>query len=637
MGMKNKMQKRSPKQQLIEEAASENAAEPDMPTTTTDSGDGGSSGLRIADLTMEQKCDYIAELSESIMESPETAFSAVPRASKDGPAPSTGEQHSVASGQSKMRQLLTLAEKNRSPSDQYTAQLAIMSLLALFKDILPAYRIRPPTKQEMAVRVSKDVKKLWDYERAVLNHYQQYLQLLEKIADGLKTDATVNSLSVTAILGLCELLKATFHFNFRSNLLTAVVRQMNNRQQNQVVGDACCQAVEYIFANDAQGDFAVEAVRQVSKMIMNRNFNIRAPVLATFLALPLRVHDDEAQAAKLAAAANKKKRKKDKETAAIEEELKEGSATTDKIVLARCQSEMLHTVTLTYFRILKSDNLKAAHIEELLPAALSGLAKFAHLINIETVQDLLTVLKDLLKKVDVLPLDAALNCVLTAFKALHGPGKEMQVDQKEYIRPLYSQLPRLCTMENSLKHTDTVIDCLNSAFVRRREFSIVRIAAFMKQICTVAMHTPPHSSVPLLGFVRQILQRYPSAHQMLENEQDVITSGQYTPDVYDPEHSNPCATSAWELATLRFHIHPAVAAQADAAATLKMVQLPAEAPERLRKELLSDADEIFIKTRHLTKKHPLLPKGNDNDKRRKQARFITPRNTTCRFLGKSDK
>jgi hypothetical protein len=36
--------------------------------------------------------------------------------------------------------------------------------------------------------------------------------------------------------------------------------------------------------------------------------------------------------------------------------------------------------------------------------------------------------------------------------------------------------------------------------------------------------------------------------------------------------------------------------------------------------------------------HPLLPRGNDdNGKRRKQARFITPRNTKCRFLGKSDK
>jgi nucleolar complex protein 3 len=631
---KNKPKAKRSKQEMIEQAASET---PDETTTMTDrdAAGGGSSKLRLSDMSVQQKCDYIAELSESIMESPETAFSAVPRAGKDEPAPSPSELHSIASGQSKMRQLLTLASKQSNPSDQYTAQLAIMSLLALYKDILPAYRIRPPTKQEMAIRVSKDTKKLWDYERAVLNHYQQYLQLLEKTSEGIKEESAGNSLAVTAILSLCELLKATFHFNFRTNLLTAVVRQMNNRQQNRVVGDACCQAVEYIFANDAQGDFSVEAVRQVCKMIKNLGFKIRAPVLSTFLALPLRVHDDEAQAAKLAAAANKKKRKKDKESAAIDEELKEGNASVDKIVLARCQSEMLHTVVLTYFRILKSDNLKAAHIEELLPAALAGLAKLAHLINIETVQDLLTVLKELLKKIDVLPLDAALNCVLTAFQALHGPGKEMKVDQKEYIRPIYSQLPRLCTMSNSLLHTDTVLKCLNAAFVKRREFSTVRIAAFLKQICTVCLHTPPHTSVPLLAFARQILQRYPSAHQMLENEEDVITIGQHNPDVEDPEHSNPLATSAWELATLRFHVHPQVSAQADAATNLKMVQLPAEGPEKLRTALLEDADELFIKFHRFTKKHPLEPKGGDKDnsnKKRKQARFITPRSTTWSLL-----
>ena len=54
-----------------------------------------------------------------------------------------------------------------------------MSLLALFQDVLPSYRIRLPTAAEMAVRVTKETKQLWDYERAVLSHYQLYLKLLE--------------------------------------------------------------------------------------------------------------------------------------------------------------------------------------------------------------------------------------------------------------------------------------------------------------------------------------------------------------------------------------------------------------------------------------------------------------------------
>ena len=49
---------------------------------------------------------------------------------------------------------------------------------------------------------------------------------------------------------------------------------------------------------------------------------------------------------------------------------------------------------------------------------------------------------------------------------------------------------------------------------------------------------------------------------MLENEQDIITSGAYTPTAEDPEHTNPFACSAWELATLKFHIHPLVSEHA---------------------------------------------------------------------------
>ena len=323
-----------------------------------------------------------------------------------------------------------------------------------------------------------------------------------------------------------------------------------------------------------------------------------------------------------------KREKKDKELAEIESELKEGSGTVDKIILARCQSETLQSVILTYFRILKSTDAKSKH--DLLPAALEGLAKFSHLINIDTVVDLLDVLKELLILVDSLPLEASLNCVLTAFQTLEGPGREMQIDQKEYIGPLYGQLTRVGTEENSRKTTQILLQCLTAAFIKRREYSIVRVAAFLKQMFTVAMHSPVYTSVPLIALARQILQRYPSVHQLLDSESDVITSGTYTPDVADPEHSNPFSTSAWEMSCLKFHVHPQVRAQVIAAGELKMIQLPAEAPDRLRKQLSMDADEIYIQYRRLSKKHPLSGKAGRN-----QLRFITPRKSKITLLSTS--
>ena len=51
-------------------------------------------------------------------------------------------------------------------------RLAMLSLLAVFKDVLPGYRIRLPTETELAMPVSTDVKKLREYEGLQLRTYQ---------------------------------------------------------------------------------------------------------------------------------------------------------------------------------------------------------------------------------------------------------------------------------------------------------------------------------------------------------------------------------------------------------------------------------------------------------------------------------
>lgn len=574
--------------------------------------------LPLESLSVDEKCDMIADLSEQILEDPTSAFKQEREVSDDNP-------NTTVRVQSKVQNLLDLARPHKNGDSQYVASLAVMSLLAVFKDILPSYRLRMPTDAERAGKISKETKQQWDYERALLTYYQHYLQVLEKSWEtGSRKGQVPSRFAVTAMLSLCELLKNAYHFNFRSNLLSAVVRQMNNRACDQV-SEACCRAVEHIFEKDTQGEVAMEASRLVSKLIKEYKGVLRPAVVKTFVKLPLRVHVDEAQAAKLAAAANAKKRKRDKELADIESEVQESSGTVDKIVLARCQSETLQSVILTYFRILKNNDTSTR--QALLPVALEGLAKFAHLINIDTVVDLLDVLKQLLLKVDELPLEAAMNCVLTAFLTLQGPGREMQIDVKEYVTPLYSQLARLGTEEHSRKNTDITLKCLTSAFIKRREYSMVRVAAFIKQIFTVALHAPSQTGVPLIALARQILQRYPSVHQMLDNESDVITAGQYTPDVEDPEFSNPFSTSAWELANLKFHLNPMVQEHANGASTLKLLQMPGESPDRLWKELKADSEEIYIKFQISSKRHPLSNKGSRN-----QLRFITPRKSKITLL-----
>jgi CBF/Mak21 family len=155
-------------------------------------------------------------------------------------------------------------------------------------------------------------------------------------------------------------------------------------------------------------------------------------------------------------------------------------------------------------------------------------------------------------------------------------------------------------------------------------------------------------SIPLLAFVRQLIQRYSSSlQQLFENEQDVITEGQYRMDVMDPEHANPYATSAWECTLLKFHYNTNVQTQAMNVATCKMLNLPMECPNKLHVMERNKLSNLYVPFVRQQKRHPLSvgavhrstananDADDDNDDRTKtkrtNVRFITPRVKHCKI------
>ena len=675
-------------------------------------------------LMPQQRIDLIADLSESILEDPASALTSSRTAiagtstkshekskedQNEKSADSTSKEPQYQKTQSKMHKLLDLAHLSTNGHDAHAARLALLSLLAIFQDILPSYRIRLPTEAEMGVRVTKETKQTWDYERKLLQSYQLYLQLLEKtweegkfghksILAQMQEDrqgkgkkqqqegGPPTTLAATAILALSQLLQTCYNFNFRTNLLQIVVRQANHRSSEEV-RSSCCQALAAMFIKDVQGEASLEAVRRMGKLIKERQqqahhgkgggLTIYPELLNTWLSLPLRVHEDEAMAAKLASQAKAKKARKsqqDKDMAEIEKEMKEGDAAVDKIDLAKNQADILHVVILTYFRVLKlvahmseEGGKKSAATSELLPAALRGLAKFSHLINMDAVVDLLAVLKDLLKHAQNLPVDAAINCILCALKTLKGPGRDMiPVDPKEYLIPLYNLLPRLGVegIDSDLnesrirndgnsniysdKTIEAAIQCLDHALLQRRELSTTRLSGFLKRLTSTSLQCQPHSSAPLLACARQLAARYSASSsskvgRMLENEEDVIAEGMYAPEAEDPEHANAHATSLWELALLSYHVHPKVADQAMGMAEGRLLKFPGEAPCKIWEAMGRDVQEGYIAQKAVWKKHPLDTRTREDDdvdikflsgkrkrerrRRQNQVRFITPRRT----------
>ena len=64
-------------------------------------------------------------------------------------------------------------------NDVVIRKLAILSQLAVFKDIIPGYRIRALTEKEKSEKVSQMVARTRDWEQGLVGVYQSYLRSLE--------------------------------------------------------------------------------------------------------------------------------------------------------------------------------------------------------------------------------------------------------------------------------------------------------------------------------------------------------------------------------------------------------------------------------------------------------------------------
>ncbi|KAJ5468956.1 hypothetical protein N7475_006708 [Penicillium sp. IBT 31633x] len=302
----------------------------------------------------------------------------------------------------------TMAEMVSKKNTPITVKkLALASQAAIYKDIIPGYRIRPLSEADQTGRVSKDVRKLRDFEQSLVAGYRAYVQKLGDLAKPSKADGPTDpSLKSFAIAMACTMLLAVPHFNFRSELLKILVNRLARRQPDADYVK-CRETLEEIFAKDNDGTVSLEAVRLLAKMLKARDFHIHPTLLDTFLHLRLlgefhlkgsqnRVDKQEEEAPvgkkqkQKREFRTKKERKIQKERKEVEKDMSQAEAVISHEQRDKNQAETLKLVFGLYFRILK------LRIPSLMGPVLEGLAKYAHLINQDFFGDLLEALKDLI-------------------------------------------------------------------------------------------------------------------------------------------------------------------------------------------------------------------------------------------------
>ena len=436
-----------------------------------------------------------------------------------------------------------------SSSNPTVKKLGLATQLSVFRDIIPGYRVRPRSETDPGEKLSKDIRKLRNFEQSLLSAYQIYLKDLSSCVSTSqkKNDGASSEIGTLAITCACTLLLAVPHFNLRRELINIIIDRLGSPVKDADFA-RCLDTLADLFRDDDDGKPSFEAVGMLSKMIKAKHYRVDESILSTFLHLRLlsefsskastdRIDDPESVDEPKASKKNNKKefrtkrqRKLLKEQGKIDKEFKEADAVVDIEHRDQMQAETLKLVFSTYFRILKAEE------RNMIGPVLEGLAKFSHLINQDFFGDLLEVLKDLIRNFESLMLNTdedigkheflhdvlrpLLLCIRTAFALLEGQdvvksAPLLGIDLTYFIKVIYRYLhlvavdPDLELSNKKARFVDPGKDLSDSTDVPIAPSSVARVnvqttsVLFLRAI-TAALSPRSTPPIRLAAFTKQL-------------------------------------------------------------------------------------------------------------------------------------
>nr|XP_043622694.1 nucleolar complex protein 3 homolog [Erigeron canadensis] len=495
--------------------------------------------------------------------------------------------------------------------DQDILILGLKSLLAVFKDIIPGSRIRLPTEKELAMVVSKDVKKTRFYESTLLTVYKLYIQKLMSLEK-------VYNFKRVAIRCICTLLEANPRFNFRNTLLEAVIRNISST--DDVIRKLCCNTMKSLFTNEGKhgGEVTVEAVQLIANLVKDHDCQLHPDSVEVFSSLTF---DEDLRKPQTAKPDNKKLKKKFYKSGRRNEEIKQGPAhdrkkekqemvsktreevkaefmaaslAQDVMEKRRIQSDTLSSVFQTYFRILKHTMLQGSGENvsfagpfgdhPLLGPCLNGIGKFSHLIDMDFMPDLMNYLRRLAggssdaknpseNVSSHLTVSERLRCCIVAFKVMKSNLDALNVDLQDFYIQLYNLI---LDYRPGRDQGEVLAEALKIMLCDDRQHDMQRAAAFIKRLASFSLCFGAAESMAALVTVKHLLQKNVKCRDLLENDPGGGSlSGsvsKYQPYATDPNLSGAFATVLWELSLLSKHYHPTVSTMASGISTITNAQ-----------------------------------------------------------------
>ncbi|KAL5104482.1 hypothetical protein TcWFU_006271 [Taenia crassiceps] len=329
-------------------------------------------------------------------------------------------------------------------------QLLVASLCVVFKDILPTYKIRPPTEQELKQRVKKETKRTWRLEEILLKNYEKYILLIQSILNDKGRRKLPRSLRiytlpkwtkpelVCALRCACALFENNPLFNFAGDLLGAFLPYLQKGSSS--VRRVVLKSLKATFASDSTGEATLLVCRGIHRLARKVNYRIRPDVASAIANITIKEVSGPSIESKAARRhrnlASRKERKKDKILAKFEKDQAETNASKSHEERLRMNSEILKEILFVYFKVLKTTK-----DSDLLSAVLAGLSTYAHVINVEYVESLLQLMSNFVTNPKTSLKDglSSVHTALTIFNT-SSAASVLKVDPTRFCNHLYTLL-----------------------------------------------------------------------------------------------------------------------------------------------------------------------------------------------------
>uniref|UniRef100_A0A182N8Y7 NOC3-like protein n=1 Tax=Anopheles dirus TaxID=7168 RepID=A0A182N8Y7_9DIPT len=437
-----------------------------------------------------------------------------------------------------------LGDVNREGSINFLAvrKTALVSLVEVFKDIVPEYRVGIVDKEQQ--KLKKDTLTRVNFENKLLTYYKQLLQHMEtntsaytrKMRLSQKLSVETRQLLETTVQCMCDLVLAHPYFNYSPNIVQVLVLMLNNPKESvRKMVHACFSS---LFKTDSRLDLTHHSL-QIHRINLNED-----------TMLELKKQKLEKQKSYFINM-SRKERKRKKKLDELEKDIFETKAEESKQVVRRKLTEISKLAFMIYFKILK-----CYPDSRVLSVTLEGLSKFAHTINIDFFADLVELLNNLLENAE-LGYREQLHCIQTVFIILSGQGEVLNIDPARFYSHFYKNLLYVNAgknsedMESILKTLDIIL------FKRRRNVTYHRYVSFVKRLSTLCLQVLPNGTLGLISLIRSCMHMNQQLDILLDTEADV-GSGKFDPYNEEPEFAHANCTALYESSCLTRHYHPTV-------------------------------------------------------------------------------